>query len=239
TVPTHDIQEDHLMNTDPAHLPDPPPPTPIPPEPDPLASTRGVTLADVAPGRELHGIPVRTVDGRIVVVLDWAEHDPAQVRVWSDRGGAGDMAASTRATTITDPRLAAGALRCALATQIEAFRDLYGHLGYVMGTHERVLGEIRDYAIDRFLDGTISRQGLDHFLAHFHFDPYVTRYRVTYTITGRYDVEDTDTRLDTDTVRLDAEDNLIVDLNTVAGVVDRSDDYTVEATAEPAPTDGS
>jgi hypothetical protein len=235
------------MNTDPAHRPGPPPPPAVippsgvlPPNPTPdPTSAREVTLADVAPGRELHGIPVRTFDGRIVVVLDWAEHHPTWVQVWSDRAGPQDMVASTPATTILDPRLAAGALRGALATQIEAVRDLRAQLGYIVGTHQRALGEIRVYAIDRFLDGTISRQGLDLFLAHFRFDPYITRYRVAYTITGGYDVEDTDNHLDAETVRLDAEDNIIPDLNTIADMVDNSDSYTIEATAEPAPTNES
>ena len=57
--------------------------------------------------------------------------------------------------------------------------------------HAAKLDEIRDYAIGRHEDGDICRDGLDSFLSAFGFLPYLTRVRISYTITGHYDVQNT------------------------------------------------
>jgi hypothetical protein len=56
-------------------------------------------------------------------------------------------------------------------------------------SHTEALEAIRQYAVDRHEDGDICREGLDGFLAAFGFQPYETRVRVEYTITGSYEVD--------------------------------------------------
>lgn len=52
--------------------------------------------------------------------------------------------------------------------------------------HIEQLAAIRQYAIARHEGGEICRSGLENFLATFDMEPYVTRVRVGYTISGTY-----------------------------------------------------
>jgi hypothetical protein len=55
-----------------------------------------------------------------------------------------------------------------------------------------VLPRIRAYAIERHREGLICRQGLNDFLAEFELPEYDPRLKVTYTITGSFEVDGAD-----------------------------------------------
>ncbi len=82
---------------------------------------------------------------------------------------------------------------------------------------------IRDHDGARELDDT-HRSGLNAFLTAFGLPTYHPRVRVTYTITGSYDV-DTD---DADAAARDARGYLKPDLSELDNVLDDSDTHSVE-----------
>lgn len=84
--------------------------------------------------------------------------------------------------------------------------------------HDTKLEAIRDYAVERHQAGAICREGLNDFLSEFEFAPFETRVRVTYTISGSYEVENCGEDAATD----DAEKYLVPDLSSLDDV----DEYT-------------
>ncbi|GAB7183041.1 hypothetical protein ATKI12_2872 [Kitasatospora sp. Ki12] len=89
--------------------------------------------------------------------------------------------------------------------------------------HAQTLADIRQYAIARHEDGSICREGLDRFLEEFEFEPYVTRVRVDYTISGSYEVEGHDATF----AEEDAQGYLQPELSSLDDVVDESSTYDV------------
>ncbi|KJS57064.1 hypothetical protein VM98_03110 [Streptomyces rubellomurinus subsp. indigoferus] len=90
-------------------------------------------------------------------------------------------------------------------------------------SHATTLADIRQYAIARHEDGSICREGLDRFLEEFGFEPYVTRVRVDYTISGSYEVEGHDATF----AEEDAQGYLQPELSSLDDVVDESSTYDV------------
>jgi hypothetical protein len=119
---------------------------------------------------------------------------------------------------ISDPKHCAETLRTAVeALSICRRVSLEAHAEQRQA-HASKLDEIRDYAIERHQAGDICREGLDNFLADFGLAPFQPRVRVTYTITGSYEVEDGSECAATD----DAEKYLVPDLSSLDSV----DEYT-------------
>ena len=77
--------------------------------------------------------------------------------------------------------------------------------------------------IEQYRDSEYSRDVLDAFLSRFDLDPYQPRVKVTYTITGSFEVDSDDAGEVEDNV----EEYLRVDLDNVYDVVVDSDDFSV------------
>jgi len=77
--------------------------------------------------------------------------------------------------------------------------------------------------IEQYRDSEYSRDVLDAFLSRFDLDPYQPRVKVTYTITGSFEVDSDDA----DEVEDNVEQNLRVDSDDVDGAVEYSDNFDV------------
>jgi hypothetical protein len=185
-------------------------------------------LGDFLPGRPAAGQLVVTLpSGDQVVVVGRA--DDGQVEVWS-LGRITRRDPDTAASAVTDPAARDGLLAEVVhglgeqrhaatgrATAAVADRD------HDRETHERVLTDIRAYAVDKHQAGDICRSGLNDFLTAFGLPEFQPRVRVRYTLTGSYDV-DAD---DADAARSDARGYLKPDLSELDNVIDDSDTFTV------------
>jgi hypothetical protein len=134
------------------------------------------------------------------------------------------------AVPVTDPTRQVELLRAALSADVAARQTLAAtaaqrltELGELRTSQARRLAEIRDYAIEQYRESEISRDVLDAFLSRFDLDPYQPRVKVTYTITGSFEVDSDDPN----EVENDVDQNLRVDLDDVDDVVDYSDDFQV------------
>ncbi|QNA75362.1 hypothetical protein C8250_028850 [Streptomyces sp. So13.3] len=137
-----------------------------------------------------------------------------------------------RIEPITDPALREETLRNAVEALTICRRvALEAHAEHRQAHAARV-EEIRAYAISKHEDGTICRDGLDGFLSHFGLQPYETRVRVTYTISGSYEVEDSSEEAATE----DAEKYLVPDLTGLDNVDDYSTSF--ELTVNVSETEG-
>src|SRR5439155_16967254 len=96
-------------------------------------------------------------------------------------------------------------------------------LNQLSASQASTLAEIRDYVIDRYRDDELARDVLEAFLSRFDLDPYQPRVKVTYTITGSFEVDSDNTH----NVENDVENNLRPDLDDIDDVVDYSDEYSV------------
>ena len=135
------------------------------------------------------------------------------------------------AVPVTDPARQVELLRAALVADVAARRGLAEtaqlrgfELNQLSASQASTLAEIRDYVIDRYRDDELTRDVLEAFLSRFDLDPYQPRVKVTYTITGSFEV-DTD---DPEDVESNVEQNLRVDSDDVDGVVEYSDDFSVD-----------
>ena len=205
----------------------PPAPAAIP---DPSSQTTppaaDLTLGDTAPGHDMVGVPVTTPDGDTVVVLDHCVNDITRVETWSLFDAHRVLPTSTPVTVTRPDGRALSALRRAFAHLIDRFRMLSVDHAVATGHHQRILGEIRGYAIDRHLEGCFELDDLNCFLPRFHLQPYQPRYTVAFTLTGTYQVE-SNADNDEESVRQDAEDTLRPNLQFTPWVIDSSEDYDV------------
>jgi hypothetical protein len=213
--------------------------TTVDPSPDTTAAHPPVALVDdrpealtlrcFAPGGDHEGHPAVTGHGSSVVVLGYSPDHPEILDVHGDHGTY-PLAADTSATAVLDPARSADLLLRAVAHLSRQIRTLQTDHRVAEARHARTLEEIRRYAIDRHLDDQYCRQGLNDFLRAFGMPVFEPRIRVSYVITGSYDVEGEDTYSAT----RDATGYLKVDLSELDGVLDDTDTYTVhvnEATA--------
>lgn len=88
--------------------------------------------------------------------------------------------------------------------------------------HAIRLDEIRDYAVNAHLDGSICYDGLNQFLRTFDLAEFTPNLRLEFTIAGGYLVTGTDMSA----ARRDGESTLTADFSQVDDVVDESDDFT-------------
>lgn len=83
-------------------------------------------------------------------------------------------------------------LLCQAAALLATWRQsVVDQSGELTTGHAAKLTGIRNHAVGLHQDGDICRLGLDRFLAQFDLRPYCNRARVSYTICGRYDVDQT------------------------------------------------
>jgi hypothetical protein len=138
------------------------------------------------------------------------------------------------AAPVADPARQVELLRRALAVDVGARQEAAlaaerrrTELANLRNGQAQTLAEIRDYAIDRYRKDDLTRDGLDTFLRRFDLDPYEPRVKVTYRITGSFEV-DSDDR---DQVENDVDQNLRVDLDQIDDVVEYSDDVNISVTS--------
>jgi len=186
-------------------------------------------LGDFLPGGPTAGhLVVALPSGDQVVVVGRA--DDGQIEVWSF-GRITRRDADTAVSAVTDPAARDDLLAAAVrglgvqrhtATQ-QAARAVEDR-DRERENHERVLADIRAYAIDKHVDGNqICRSGLNDFLEAFGLGVFEPRVRVHYTLSGVYDVEGDDP----DAARRDARGYLKPELDELDNVVEDSDSYTV------------
>ncbi|RPF40760.1 hypothetical protein EDD96_4537 [Streptomyces sp. Ag109_G2-6] len=96
--------------------------------------------------------------------------------------------------------------------------------------HATKLDAIRDYAIEAHENGSICRDGLDSFLSAFEFEPYMTTVKVTYTISGSYEVENSSE----EAAIKDAELYLVPDLSSLDQVDEYSTSFSLDVDATEA-----
>lgn len=191
---------------------------------------------------ELAGLP-----GQVVTILHADRRDNAivlmpgagtnSVRVLID-GQDRSLPADIAAIPVTDPAAALAltqhAVTWALTAQHVAdgrFRELAEQLDEQRLRHDRQLADIRSYAIGRYRDRDICRQGLDDFLARFDLDPYDPRHRVRFTISGSFDVYSDDGSDTTDT-EYHVREFLRIDTDRVSCVDEATVTFDVTADAE-------
>lgn len=187
-------------------------------------------LRDFLPGGPATDLAVTLPSGDQVVVLRRA--DDGQVEVWSAATGHTTRRdADTQASPVTDPAGRDGLLCAAVHELAEQRHTATVHATRAVADrdreredHERVLADIRAYAIDKHLDGDqICRSGLNDFLEAFGLGVFEPRVRVHYTLTGVYDVEGDDP----DAAERDARGYLKPELSELDNVVEDSDSHTV------------
>jgi hypothetical protein len=168
-----------------------------------------------------------TSSGADAVLLGRA--DTASVEVLRD-GRIVREADTMLAVPVTDPTRQAELLRAALAADVSARQALAEtaqqrstELAELRVSKTGTLAEIRDYVIADYRADEFSRDVLDAFLARFDLDPYQPRVKVTYTITGSFEVDSDNA----DDVENDVDNYLRPDLDDVTDVVVDSDDYSV------------
>ncbi len=185
-------------------------------------------LGDFLPGRPAAGqLAVVLPSGDRVVVVGRA--DDGQVEVWS-LGRLTRRDPDTTASPVTDPAARDGLLAevvHGLAEQRHAATERATHAvedrDRDRETHERVLTDIRAYAVDKHQAGDICRSGLNDFLTAFGLPEFQPRVRVRYTLSGSYDVD----AEDGDAAHRDARGYLKPDLSELDNVLDDSDTFTV------------
>src|SRR5207247_10128640 len=103
------------------------------------------------------------------------------------------------AAPVTDPTRQAELLRAALAAEVatrwalaETAEQRRTELDQLRTSRNRNLTAIRGYVIVDYRAAEYSRDVLDAFLARFDLDPYQPRVKVTYTITGSFEVDSDD-----------------------------------------------
>lgn|GEM_PF-4201614 len=135
------------------------------------------------------------------------------------------------AVPVTDPTRQVELLTAALVADIAARQGLTEtaaqrgfELNQLRASQASTLDAVRDYAIEQYREDEFSRDVLNALLDRLGVEPYRPRVKVTYTITGSFEV-DTD---DPEDVEGNVEQNLRVDSDDVDGVVEYSDDFSVD-----------
>jgi len=151
-----------------------------------------------------------------------AHHDADLIEVWRD-GNLTVLRGDAPASAIVNAQDRETALLAALTTVGRLHRDAQMSLRRTNARHHTTIEEMRAYAIEQHEDKVICRDGLDEFLDHFDLEPYEQRLRVTFTLTGSYEVDSTDrdhTVNDAQYVR--------IDLGSVDNTVGEADTHTLE-----------
>ncbi|NLT55143.1 MAG: hypothetical protein GXX79_11430 [Actinomycetales bacterium] len=152
----------------------------------PPAPAVEVTVGDCAAGAVLTQRPGTETTETFVVL---ARHGN-DVEVFGN-GKTTTLPAHTRAVPVTDPAGCDPVLAAALTHLAVALRAERDQRTHHQAHHQRVLDDIRGSAVQRHTEGQICRPGLADFLSAFDLAPYEPRVRVTYAITGSYEVTGT------------------------------------------------
>lgn len=166
---------------------------------------------------------VVTVNDRMVVVLR-ADRTSGGVQVHDPVRSIHTLPAGTPATPVNDHHTRAEFLAAAASDLADIHALDQAQLVDTDARHQKVLDNIRGYAIAQHLEDAFCRDGLNAFLTTFGLPTYNPRIRVTYTITGSYEV-DTD---DADTAARDARGYLKPDLTELDNLIDDSDTHHLE-----------
>ena len=194
-------------------------PTDESPTPQPL----GAFVADH--GQAVPGAAaVVTVEGRMVVVLRL--DPPGQVEVHAPGSGVHALPADSPAIPVTEPAVVAEVLAAAAFDLARWHAAARADLTAAEDRHRLVLADIRQYVLERHLDGDICREGTNRFFETFFLDRYDPRIRVRYTITGSYEVDAEDAYA----ASRDALGYLRPDLSQLDSLIDGSDDFAVDVT---------
>lgn len=183
------------------------------------------TIADVlvADPHPLAAVRLDSTGGDGIVLSN--EHGVAVVLHAS--GDLSRLPLERAATAITDPQQVIGLLRHGLRYSREQIRSEQQRCTGQRLAHAERLREIRDYAVARYKDDDICREGLDAFLTHFDLDAYEPTIRVRYTITGSYLVRGSSAATE-ELAERDGRDFIGVDLSRVDDVVDDTGEFTVD-----------
>ena len=213
SAPTNDSHPD--TRADALNAPAPPP------EPRPLS--------DFVPDHSqasTGSAAVVTAENRVVVVLR-ADRIGGGVQVHDPVRSVHTLPADTPTTPVGDHRTRAEFLAAAASDLADIHALDQAQLESLEGAdarHHKVLDDIRSYAVTRHLEDAFCRSGLNAFLTAFGLPTYGPRIRVSYTITGSYEV-DTD---NADTAERDACGYLKPDLSELDNVIDDSESYSTQ-----------
>lgn len=185
-----------------------------------MTQVQTLTLESVAGATVDRPTVVRLVDGSAVVLGLTSD---GAVETWSGDALSAFLATST-AEPLTDPVLAEAALTQALAGLNVARRTAARATDEQAARQAGVLDEIRSYAVEEHLNGTICRDGLNRFLRHFDLAEYQPYVQVSYTIAGTCTVD----ILDEDVVCTRVTETFAPNLTEVDDVVPGSADHQVE-----------
>jgi hypothetical protein len=145
------------------------------------------------------------------------------VEAWSD-GTVGTFPPTSNCKPLTDPIQAEAVLAQALAGLNVARRAAVRATCEQTARHTGLLDEIRSYAVETHLSGSICRDGLNRFLHHFDLAEYLPYCQVSYTIAGTCTVD----VLHEDAVRTRLTETLAPNLTEVDAVLSGSADHQVE-----------
>lgn len=169
-------------------------------------------------------VPVVSLTGPAAeaVVLAW--HDAYSLEVFTDESGITVLPEGTEATEITEPSRKVGLVIRAFLAVDEARRQSEQQHARERQLHGATLTEIRRYAIEKHHEDFYCLDGLNAFLRAFGLPEYDPRLRVSFTISGSYEVDSTDES----STRYDAEQYLTARLTEISDLVDGSEDIGVQ-----------
>lgn len=132
---------------------------------------------------------VVTTNGVEAVVI--AAVDQTQVRVWADNQ-VQTWPSSQDVVPVTDSAQQRAALVRAVSSLEAMWRETGKRAAAESARHGQVLDDIRVYALDAHLDGSICCEGLNRFLCRFDLPEYEPFVRLDFTLSGRVTLTDTD-----------------------------------------------
>jgi hypothetical protein len=132
---------------------------------------------------------VVVLDGREVVVLDYATEDT--VEVWHD-GVISRHPGTTTVTEVTDAERWQVAVRRALLSLNHQRVQAIQEQADAQARQTEVLEQIRAYAIGKHRQGAFDQESLNEFLDHFGLRRYGPPSQLRFEISGSYEVDTTD-----------------------------------------------
>lgn len=132
---------------------------------------------------------VVTADGVDAVAI--ASMDETKVRIWV-QGHIQTWPADRAVAVVTDPAQQQSALARAVTSLDATLRENSQRAAAETARHAEILDDIRAYALDAHLDGSICRDGLNQFLSRFNLPEYEPFIRLDFTLSGTVTLMGTD-----------------------------------------------